>query len=195
MTGFNSRRGDAAAGFFAVEAQVMDEDKRDKREKRKLVVWRGQVRRRRKDGWSRRDEDVFLAHYRLTSNASASARAAGKSPSGAFDLRAIDPDFAARWDAALAEARVRLEGKLVIYCETGGKEIAPDEQGAPAEPGMADFDPHFALKLLQYHEARRAGGRRHDGTHRRRVTIEELTQAILRQLDAFDRKQTRRNGA
>ncbi|MEA3047732.1 MAG: hypothetical protein QOJ53_2064 [Sphingomonadales bacterium] len=164
-------------------------------EKRKLVVWRGQVRRRRKDGWSRRDEDVFLAHYRLTSNASASARAAGKSPSGAFDLRAIDPDFAARWDAALAEARVRLEGKLVIYCETGGKEVAPDEQGAPAEPGMADFDPHFALKLLQYHEARRAGGRRHDGTHRRRVTIEELTQAILRQLDAFDRKQTRRNGA
>jgi hypothetical protein len=164
---------------------------KDGGEKRKLVVSRGQVRRRRKDGWTRRDEHLFLAHYRLTSNASESARAAGKSPSSAFDLRAIDPDFAARWDAALAEAQVRLEGKLVVYSETRGKEIPPDERGAPAEPGMADFDPHFALKLLQYNQARRAGGRRHDGTHRRRATIEELTQALLHNLDLLHRRRAK----
>jgi hypothetical protein len=169
--------------------------KDNEEEERPWIVSRKQVRKRRKDGWSKRDERVFFKHFRMTCNASASARAAGKSPSSAFDLRERDPVVAAKWDKALREADVRLDGKMIVYAETKGKEIAPNEDGEPAEPGMADFDPEFALKLRKYHDARRSGGRRHDGTNRRRATIEELTRSIRRHLAVLRKRRAKRAGA
>lgn len=156
------------------------------------VVSRGQVRKRRKDGWTKRDERIFLRHFRVTCNASASARAAGKSPSSAFDLRERDPAFAAKWNQALNEADVRLTGKLIVYAETKGREVPPDADGEPGEAGMADFDPDFTLKLLKYHQERLAGGRRHHGTRRRRASIEELTQSILKHFAVLKQRRARR---
>ncbi len=145
------------------------------------------LRKRRWDGWTRKDEQVFLTHLRATSNVNASARAAGKSPSSAFGLRARDPAFAAKWDAALAEARVRLHGKLIVFAETKGKEPEPRDDGEPAEPDMANFDPDLAFKLIKFNEGRLAGGRR-GHPQPQPVSDEELTAVLIAQLDALRRR-------
>lgn len=150
-------------------------------------VSQGRLRKRRKDGWSRRDERVFLKHLRATANVSASARAAGRSQSSAYDLRARDAVFAAQWDAALAEARDRLHAKLILFAETGGKEIAPGEDGEPGEADLVNFDPELTLKVLKFHQDSLGGGRR--GRPRPpEVSNEELLAALLRQLDALGRR-------
>jgi hypothetical protein len=151
------------------------------------IVSNGRLRKRRKDGWSRRDEGVFLTHLRATCNVRASARAAGKSASSAFDLRKLDPVFAAHWDETLRDARLRIHGKVIAFAETRGKEILPDEDGEPGEAPLADFDPELGLRLLRFHEDRLAGGRRGRPSPEP-VSDEELTAALLRQLDALGRR-------
>jgi len=160
---------------------------------RKFVSGHGsrrRVRKRRKDGWSKRDERVFLRHFRATCNATASARAAGKGPDGAFELRRRDAAFAASWDQALAEGRLRLHAKLIMFAETNGKPVAIGEDGEPGEPDPADFDADLALKLLRYHQDLTAGrGRRR--ARGPQVSDEELTAALLCQLDALKRRRAR----
>jgi hypothetical protein len=175
-------RRESRPAFACLEGWMGDRNKDDRVDERPLVVSRGQVRKRRCDGWTRRDERMFLKHLRATSNVSASARAIGKSPSTAFDLRDREPAFALKWNEALSEADVRLAGKCIVYAETRGKPVPSGDDGEPADAGMENFDPDFALKLLRYNRERAAGGRRHDGTHRRRASIEDLTASILRYL-------------
>lgn len=159
----------------------------EEEEEARPIVSGGRLRKRRKDGWSRRDERVFLKHFRATCNVNASARAAGKSPTSAQDLRKRDPVFAADWDEALRDSHVRLHGKLIVYAETKGKEVALDDEGEPVEPSMADFDPDLALRLLKFHQDSLAGGRR-GRPQPQRATEEELTAAILCGLDALNRR-------
>lgn len=151
------------------------------------IVSNGRLRRRRKDGWTRTDERTFLRHLRATGNVSASARAAGKKPSSAYDLRDRDPVFAAKWEEALRESRLRLHSKLIVYAETGGVEPGVDEDGEPIDPGMANFQPDIAFRLLKFHADSETGGRRgRPGPPP--VSEEELTAALLCQLEALDRR-------
>lgn len=124
------------------------------------IVSNGRLRRRRKDGWTRTTERVFLRHLRATGNVAASARAAGRSPSSAYDLRDRDPVFAANWDKALRESRQRLHSKLIVYVETGGVDPGVDEDGEPIDPGLENFDADLALRLLKFHADSEKGGRR-----------------------------------
>ncbi len=151
------------------------------------IVSNGRLRRRRKDGWTRTDERRFLSHFRATGNVSASARAIGRKPSSAYDLRDRDPVFAAQWDKALRESRLRLHSKLIVHAETGGAEPTYDEDGEPIDPGPGLFDPDLALRLLKFHAASETGGRRgRPGPPP--VSEEELAAALLWQLDALDRR-------
>jgi hypothetical protein len=159
----------------------------EEEEEVRRILSGGRLRKRRKDGWSRRDERVFFKHFRATCNVNASARAAGKSPTSAHDLRRRDPVFAAGWDEALRDSHVRLHGKLIVYAETRGKEAALDEEGEPVEPSMADFDPDLAMRLLKYHQDSLEGGRR-GRLQLQRASEEELTAAILHGLDALNRR-------
>jgi hypothetical protein len=151
------------------------------------IVSRKRLRKRRKDGWSRGDEGIFLKHLRATSNVRASARAAGKSPSSAYDLRDRDPTFAAQWTQAIAHAEMRLHGKLIVFAETGGKEVAPGEDGEPGEADLKDLDTDLAMKLIKYHQDSAATARR--GRPRpQQASDEELTAVLLRLLDALGRR-------
>jgi len=166
----------------------MDEKKQEPGEEQpRPIVSGGRLRKRRKDGWTRRQEKIFIRHLRATSNIRASARAAGKSASSAFDLRKRDPRFAAEWDEALREAAPRLHSKLIVFAETKGKPVEPDEDGEPGEADLANFDPDLAFKLIKFHEGRLAGGRRGD-PQPERASEEELTAALMVAFDALERR-------
>lgn len=149
-----------------------------------------QVRKRRKDGWTRAKRTTFLDHLRATSNARASARAAGMTEGSAHKLRDRDPDFAADWDTALREADVRLTGKLIVFVETRGKPVPEREDGEPAEAPMEDFDPDLAIKVLTLNRQSQAGKRR-GGPRPKSASPEELIEAGVRLLGMMKRRRAR----
>ena len=149
-----------------------------------------QLRKRRKDGWSRRDEDAFFRLYRANCNISASARAIGKNPDSAFELRRRSPAFAARFQEVLGDATLRLHGNLIAYAETKGKPLEVNEDGEPIEPDASDFDPQLALQILRQLEKKEAENARRRA--KAPVSDEELTAAILRGFDALDRRRRRK---
>jgi hypothetical protein len=153
------------------------------------------VRKRRKDGWTKRDIETFLAHYRVTSNIASSAAAAGKSASGVFRLRDTDPAFAEGMDKALAEADVRLKSKTVQFIETQGKLPAPGPDGEPVEAPLETFEPNLALKLLAHNRDRLQGRPTRGGPRPKSATPEELVQVMMRLLDMLGRRQAKRDGA
>lgn len=154
------------------------------------IVSNGRLRRRRKDGWTRTDERLFLRHLRVTGNVSASARAIGRKPSSAYELRDRDPVFAEGWKKMLGESRLRLHSKLIVYAETGGADPALDEDGEPVEAGFESFDPNLTIQILKLHADSETGGRRgRPGPPP--VSEEELTAALLCRFDQLDRRRAR----
>lgn len=65
-----------------------------------------------------RARTLFLEELAMTANVSASARKAGIAAHTAYALRRRNADFAARWQAALAEGFARLEGDLLAEALT-----------------------------------------------------------------------------
>ncbi|HYI48681.1 MAG TPA: hypothetical protein VEX35_09465 [Allosphingosinicella sp.] len=168
----------------------------EKGTKREEFVSRGpvqrKVRKRRKDGWTQRDIDTFLAHYRVTSNIASSAAAAGKSYGSVFRLRDTDAGFAEAMDKALGEADVRLRSKSVQFAETQGKALPTAEGGEPVEAPLENFDPHLALKLLAHNRDRLQGRPGKGGPRPKSATAEELVQVVMRLLDMLDRRRAKR---
>lgn len=146
----------------------------------------GKVRLRRKDGWTKRDIDTFLSHYRMTGNISASAAAVGKSGSAAANLRAIDVGFAAQMDAAQAEFVARMEGKIALFAETGGKLPPLREDGEPAEAALENFDPRLAMDYLKYLQAKGESRGRRGGPRPKSVSQEELVEALAGLFDMLE---------
>ena len=100
----------------------------------------GKMRRRRKDGWTKRNIETFLGHLRVTGDVSASAAAIGKSARAAYNLRAVDTAFDVQMDAAQGEFEARLESRVALYAQTGGKLPELREDGEPAEAPLENFD-------------------------------------------------------
>jgi len=152
-----------------------------------------QLRKPRKDGWTKRARRIFLDHFRATCNATASAKAAGMTEGSAFKLRARDPEFAADWDAALRDSEARLKGKLIVYAETKGKpQPEPAGEDDPAVAPIEDFDPELALALLRHHQASLAGGRRRGGPRPQAASREELIAALMKLIAVFKRREAKR---
>ena len=147
-----------------------------------------QVRKRRRDGWTKRDEDAFFKFYRLNCNVSASALAIGKSPNSAFSLLRRSPAFALRRHETLEEARQRLHERLIVYSQTGGKPIEIDMDGDPIEPELADMDPQLALQVLRLAEKGAAALARRRA--KAPVSDAELTAELLRRFDVPDRRRS-----
>ena len=168
----------------------MSEEERDEYVSRKT----GKVRRRRKDGWARRDIDTFLAHYRMTGNITASAAAAGKGVRGVFALRDIDAGFAADMEQALQDCLVRVRSKAIVYAETQGRIPPAREDGEPAEAPMETFDPNFALKLLAHERERHEGFRPKGGPRPKCISKEALVQTLAKLFDMAERRSATRTG-
>jgi hypothetical protein len=152
------------------------------------------VRKRRKDGWTRRDIETFLQHLRITGNVCASAQAAGKSAKAAYNLRDIDAAFAAQMEAAHDERDARLESKIALFAETSGRLPPLREDGEPAEAPLEDFDPHLALAYLSYRRAKREGHGRKGRPQPRVATHEEVVQAVATLVGMVKRRPARRAG-
>jgi hypothetical protein len=155
----------------------------------------GRVRKRRKDGWTKRDIATFLAHYRMTGNVTASAAAAGKSARAAANLRAVDAAFAAQMDAAEDAYDRRLESKVALFAETGGRLPPPREDGEPAEAPLEDFDPHLALAFLNYKRAKREARGRRGGPRPKSVSLDELVETFVKYMGMLKRRRARRAAA
>ncbi len=66
--------------------------------------------------------DIFIEHLRLTGNVSASARHAGVSRTTVHRWRAVEPDFAERWDDAEEEGIDALEQEARRRATEGDEE-------------------------------------------------------------------------
>ncbi len=151
----------------------------------------GRVRKRRSDGWTRRDMETFLIHYRATTNIAASAAAAGKPVRGLYRLREIDSAFEADLERAYEEGILRLKSKAIVYAETGGRVPTPREDGEPAEAPMETFDPNFALKVLAHDRDRREGRPPKGGPAPRSAGKDELIATLMKLYDMVERRQAR----
>ena len=126
----------------------------------RTIVSNGRLRKRRKDGWTRPTSELSSAtSARPAMSAPPRAPSAG-SRAAPTTLRDRDPVFAARWDEALRESRLRLHSKLIVYAETGGADPVFDEDGEAVDPGLENFDPDLAFRLLKFHADSETGGRR-----------------------------------
>ena len=148
----------------------------------------GRVRKRRSDGWTERDIATFVDHYRITGNVAASAAAAGKGVRAAGNLRAVDVAFAAQMDVAEAEYERRLEGKVALYAETGGKLPPLREDGEPAEAPLENFDPHLALAFLNFRRAKKGARGQRGGPRPRTVSKEELVELFVKLMGTVKRR-------
>lgn len=155
----------------------------------------GKVRKRRKDGWTRRDIETFLAHLRVTGDVSSSAAAAGKSGRAAYNLRAIDAAFAAQMDAAQSEFEAQLESRIALYAQTGGKLPPLREDGEPAEAPLADFDPRLAMDYLNYKRAKKETRGRRGGPRPKSVSKEELVEVFVKLMGMMKRRLAARDAA
>lgn len=148
----------------------------------------GRVRKRRSDGWTKRDITTFVDHYRITGNVSASAAAAGKSARAAGNLRAVDVAFAAQMEAAEEEYERRLEGKVALFADTGGTLPPQREDGEPAEAPLENFDPHLALAFLNFRRAKKGARGRRGGPRPRTVSKEELVELFVKLMAMMKRR-------
>ncbi|HEX8642524.1 MAG TPA: hypothetical protein VF702_01265 [Allosphingosinicella sp.] len=106
----------AAKAAFEAKAEAEDGIDLDALEKDGLAVRRGrggcvQVVSAHPKAWTRRDEDLFFAHYAESGNVSAAARAAGFSGKAAWERARTVPAFARR----LAEAKEAATERLDFY--------------------------------------------------------------------------------
>lgn len=62
---------------------------------------------RRSDGWTLARQRDFLTHLAQFGGVAAAAKAVGLAPKSAYRLRHRDPAFAAAWDGAIEEGRLR----------------------------------------------------------------------------------------
>lgn len=156
-----------------------------------LSVKTGTVRRRRKDGWTKRDIETFLSHLRVIGDISAAAAAIGKSGRAAYNLRAVDAGFAAQMEAAQDEFESNLESRIALYAQTGGKLPPLREDGEPAEARLEDFDPRLAMDFLKFKQAKKETRGRRGGPRAKSVSHEELVQVLVGLFDMLEARVAR----
>lgn len=116
-----------------------------------------QFRRARCDSWTQEEVLHFLDVLTDTLNVSEAARACGRSRSGAYRKKAIDPGFADAWQAAIDMGYAELE-MLLLRELTQGSQIEEDVQdgaGAVTKRRVKRFrDLRTAMAMLDRHAAR-----------------------------------------
>lgn len=145
-----------------------------------------------KGQWTRRTEDRFFAYLRESGNISAAARSVGSDKSSVFRRYREWPGFARRWEEVLDEASVAVEFRLA--CQDGavsggtGEDEAAD---AAAEAGRAKFDPELALRFLKWRHEKKTGRARRRGSIPAPPSIEEVTERLVRRVQAIKRHRAR----
>ncbi len=99
-----------------------------------------QVRIARARTWDDKTQARFLGELAMTGNVTSSAAVVGMSVGGAYNRRAHDPAFAARWQAALVQGYERLEQLLLAtaLASIGGEPVG---EGDAVPVHIADVQP------------------------------------------------------
>jgi hypothetical protein len=144
-----------------------------------LAVRRGrggkpQIVSARPNQWSRRKEDIFLAHYRECGNVTRAARAARIAPETAWRRRDHSADFRRRFDEAKVEAVERLELRLI---EEGSERLESEDS--------AKRDPQLAMWLLKRRDAEASGRLNKGAAWARPRSLDETRASILKKLSAI----------
>jgi hypothetical protein len=126
---------------------------------------------------------IFLDHFAGTGDAFAAAAAAGVCYATVFAHRARDPEFAAAWDEALAQAYAMLEVEAVRQRLEAQRKLR--EGGCPTGEVAQEFE--RVMKLLARYERRcgRIGMRQVRAGRERRWTFDEAIGALDKSLQAF----------
>lgn len=130
--------------------------------------------------WSQKKKDAFLDHLAATCNVKESAATAGVPLGSVYALRRKDARFLEQWGEALALGYEVLETRAVGHALAGGGRRIADQ-------GFGEIDIDLALHLLQVHRNARGKPKR-DGRPVMRATREETDRAILKKLDAYERR-------
>jgi hypothetical protein len=154
---------------------------------------RTQLRSARANQWNARDDKAFFARLEESGNVAASARAIGRNPNTAWRRRRECPAFARRFEAALADAEVRLEYALVDYAnkliDRAAGAAGPHEENGGEERGtITPVEASFALQVVKWLDGRKAGRRR--GAQRygpKQPGIAEVKAELLRKIEAIER--------
>lgn len=140
-----------------------------------------QIRRNRRVIFTEKRQQVFFDRFAGTCNLTEAAEAAGVSESTIY-AHLKDPDFAARFEEALAICHVGLEAELVrrrLDAQRLLRAIVP----------TGEFEPEFdrALKLLQRWDRRHGKVGRRSVAHGRqqRWTFDEAMALLVRKLKAM----------
>jgi molybdenum-dependent DNA-binding transcriptional regulator ModE len=178
---------EAAKAEFRERAEEEDGIDLDALERDGLAVRRGrggqvQIVSAHPKAWTKRDEELFFAHYAETGNVAASARAAGFSAKAAWERARAVPSFRER----LAEAKAEATDRLGFYLVEEGTNLLKGEDGARR-------DPQLAMWLLKREDQRKAGTLRRGGRHKGppERSYDEACESILTKLEAIDRHESR----
>ena len=110
---------------------------------------RAQLQKPRAKRWTKALRERFCEALAETANVSASARAVGMCPQGAYKLRDRDAAFLEAWQAALAQGYERLELMLLERALHGQEK--PVWYGGKEVGTMRHYSDSLALHLLRSH--------------------------------------------
>jgi hypothetical protein len=164
---------------------------REERKRRESGGEAGPVRKVRHDGWTAARREIFLDDYAEHGNAARACRAAGMDEGAAYRLCRRDPEFAADYAAAFAISKLHLEELAVLYAKTGGQ--APAGPGGTPPPDLANFDPNFALSLLNRHRPSMTG--RPGGSPPRAASVAELIETAVKLLGMLKKRRAKARAA
>lgn len=154
---------------------------------------RTQLRAAPDRGWTKARRTDFLDMLAATCNVTRAAAHIGVPKARAYALRRRDPQFAELWRQAILMGYDRLEEQLLDHA--GGaapiNDITPDPDAVPPQP----FDPKLAMDLLRLHRATVEGRAKPTQGAVVRASREEAEAALLKKLDALERRLTRERGA
>ncbi len=149
-----------------------------------------QIKRLRRNRFTRARKDVFLGHLAVSADVHASALAAGVCTSTVYSHRASDPAFADGWLRALATGIAVLEARLLQERLEARAEFDAEPAEVTASPaGRLERDLEFwrCMHLLREHRrVERGGPERRRGVRPRIKSREEVRAEVRRALAAFE---------
>ncbi|HEX8525480.1 hypothetical protein [Allosphingosinicella sp.] len=129
------------------------------------------------------DEELFLDHLAASCNVTWAAGQIGFSTVALYKRRRNDPDFAERWDRAVAQGLARIDALLIRRAEEALEGRIPDPE-SPI-PVMTVQD---AIAILKLHRDQPGGGEgRRPAWPARPRSLDETRSSILTKLSAIAR--------
>jgi len=110
---------------------------------------KSQVRKARKNGWTKTKEEKFFTALGETCNVTLAAEAASMSLTSAYERRKKVAAFRAGWAEAIATAYQRLELVMLDRALNGTEKIVVRKDGS--EERMREYPNQIALHLLKMH--------------------------------------------